>query len=118
MEVTRAKRQQLPRVLVADDEPVIAETLAIILRRSGFEVDVVHDRQAAVTQAEIWKPDALLIDVMMPVMNGIEAAIQISSFLPDCRIVLISGETATSDLQHEAENRGHSFEVLPKPIHH
>ena len=117
MEFMPSKTRVSPRVLVAEDEPVIAETLAIILRRSGFEVVVVHDGQAAIRHAESWQPHALVSDVVMPMMNGIEAAIQISSLLPECRIVLLSGQAATSDLQHEAAERGHYFEVLPKPIH-
>ena len=117
MEPTDSKSQPMARVLVADDEHVIAETLAIILRRSGYEVLVVHDGQAAVQQAEIWKPQALLIDVIMPLLNGIDAAIQISSLLPGCRIVLISGQGATADLLHDAGERGHFFEVLAKPVH-
>lgn len=117
IELAHSKSQPSPRVLVADDEPVIAETLAIILRRSGFEAVVVHDGQAAVRQAKAWQPHALVSDVMMPVMNGIDAAIEISSLLPSCRIVLFSGQAATLDLQHEAEKKGHHFEVLPKPVH-
>ena len=117
MELTQTNKQPSPRVLVADDEPVIAETLAIILRRSGFEVVVAHDGQAAVRQAKAWQPDALVSDVMMPVMNGIDAAIEINALLPACRIVLFSGQAATLDLQQQAEQKGHFFEVLPKPVH-
>jgi CheY-like chemotaxis protein len=117
MELSPSNKQPSPRVLVADDEPVIAETLAIILRRSGFEAVVVHDGQAAVRQAKAWQPHALVSDVMMPVMNGIDAAIEISSLLPACRIVLFSGQAATLDLQDRAAQSGHFFEVLPKPVH-
>lgn len=117
MDLLSSKNQPSPRVLVADDEPVIAETLAIILRRSGFEVAVVHDGEAAIRQAQAWAPDALVSDVMMPLMNGIDAAIQISLLLPACRIVLLSGQAATVDIQHDAEQKGHFFEVLPKPVH-
>ena len=117
MEAARPANPPLSRILVADDEPVIAETLAIILRRSGFEVAVVHDGGAAVKQAEHWQPHALVSDVMMPVKNGIDAAIEISSLVPRCRIVLISGQAATADLQHQAAVKGHYFEVLAKPVH-
>lgn len=106
----------MARILVAEDEPVIAETLAIILRRSGFEVAVVHDGQAAVKQAHSWQPHALVSDVVMPLMNGIDAAIQISLLVPACRIVLMSGQAATADLQHQAALKGHFFEVLAKPV--
>jgi len=105
------------RVLVADDEPVIAETLGLILKLNGFDVLVVHDGLAAVKEAARWQPHAFVSDVIMPEMDGIDAAIQVSYLLPGCRIVLISGQAVTADLQHEAALRGHDFEILPKPTH-
>lgn len=113
----RYPQNPLPsRILVAEDEPVIAETLALILRRSGFEVAVVHDGGAAVKQAQTWQPHAVVSDVVMPVMNGIEAAIQITRIVPGCRIVLMSGQASTADLQRDAARQGHFFEVLAKPV--
>src|SRR5579863_5822530 len=100
MEAIHLGNSHPARILIAEDEPVIAETLAMILRRSGFEVAVVHDGQAAVKEAQRWQPNALVSDVVMPLMNGIEAAIQISRLFPACRIVLMSGQAATADLQH------------------
>lgn len=116
MEAQHPGNPPAPRILVAEDEPVIAETLALILRRSGFEVAVVHDGSAAVKQAQSWQPHALVSDVAMPLMNGIDAAIQISALLPGCRIVLMSGQASTADLQYQAAQKGHFFEVLAKPV--
>jgi CheY-like chemotaxis protein len=53
----------------------------------------------------------------MPGQSGIEAAIQICRMIPECRVMLLSGQAATSDLLHEARLRGHDFEILLKPVH-
>ena len=47
----------------------------------------------------------------------IEAAIQISSIFPGCRVVLLSGQAETADLLRDARVRGHEFEILLKPVH-
>jgi CheY-like chemotaxis protein len=117
MEESPLPDQRRSRVLVVDNERANAETLAIIISRRGFETAVAYDGQEAVEKATYWRPDALVSDVMMPRLNGIEAAIQIATLLPACRIVLLSGQAATSDLVKTAELKGHFFEILPKPIH-
>lgn len=106
-----------PRVLIADDEPVIADTLGIILNRSGFDATIVYSAKKAVETAARWRPDIFLADVFMGEMSGIEAAIQICALLPHCRILLLSGQAATSDLLRDARVRGHHFEILVKPVH-
>ncbi len=106
-----------PRVLVADDECVIADTLAVILNQTGFETAVVYDGHAAVEMARRWKPDLLLSDVMMPTMNGIDAAIQIRTMIPECRVLLFSGQAVTAEMLSDARLRGHHFEILEKPVH-
>ena len=104
------------RVLVVDDEHTIAETLSVILAKSGFETAVAYDGREAVAKARNWRPDAIISDVVMPIMDGIEAAIQILRFLPACKVVLLSGQAVTSDLVKHAALRGHYFEILPKPV--
>ncbi len=106
-----------PRVLVADDERIIADTLGMILSQNGFEAATVYGGQKAVETARIFHPDVFLADVVMPGMSGIEAAIQISSMIPSCRVVLLSGQAATADLLRDARVRGHEFEILLKPVH-
>jgi len=106
-----------PRVLVADDEKVIADTLAIILNQNGYDASAVYTGTAAVEKARSTRPDLLISDVIMPDMNGIDAAIKIRAFLPTCKILLFSGQAATADLLEDARNRGHEFEILAKPVH-
>jgi CheY-like chemotaxis protein len=106
-----------PRVLVVDDERVIADTLAIILNQHGFDATAVYTGTGAVEQARSAHPDLIISDVIMPDMNGIEAAIQIRKFLPGCKILLFSGQAATADLLENARSQGHEFEILAKPVH-
>lgn len=105
------------RVLVVDDERVIADTLAIILNQNGFEAAAVYTGLAAVDRARSTRPDLVISDVIMPDMNGIEAAIQIRQLVPGCKILLFSGQAATADLLEKARAQGHEFEILAKPVH-
>ncbi len=72
-----------PRVLVADDERVIADTLALILNKSGFEATAVYSGEEAIETAKTLQPDVLISDVIMFGLNGIDAAIKsVKSGLP------------------------------------
>ena len=106
-----------PKVLVVDDERVIADTLAIILNKAGFDAAAVYTGTAAVERARTTRPDLVISDVIMPDMNGIDAAINIRSFLPGCKILLFSGKAETADLLKDARERGHEFDILAKPVH-
>lgn len=104
------------RIIVVDDEPVIADTLVDILTGEGYEAFTVADGQAAIHWAQMILPDVVITDVIMPGMNGIETATVIKRFLPTCRIILFSGQAASIDLLEKARADGHEFEVLAKPI--
>src|SRR6185312_4320166 len=105
------------RVLVADDEVTIADTLRLIFTGESFQVRSVYGGQAAVETALAWRPDLFLTDVMMPDLDGIEAAIRIRQRYPACRILLFSGNAVVHDLLAAARKRGYDFEALLKPIH-
>lgn len=105
------------RVIVVDDEVLIANTLAIILNQAGFEAIARFSGEEAVAELEHFKPDLLISDVIMPGMSGIEAAIITRSKLPKCRILLFSGQAATSDLLDKARSEGYEFDILAKPVH-
>ena len=112
-----ATLQTTRRVLILDDEQIIANTLALILNRNGFEACAVYNAHDAIETATHLSPDVLISDVIMEGMTGIEAAIRISQLVPTCRIILFSGQAATADLLQRAEAEGHTFEILAKPIH-
>jgi CheY-like chemotaxis protein len=106
-----------PKVLVADDERVIADTLAMILNQSGFEARAVYSGEKALEVVPVFLPDMLISDVIMGGLNGIDAAIQVRSLLPKIKILLFSGQAATADLLEKARTQGYEFEILAKPVH-
>lgn len=60
------------RILIVDDEPNIAASLEFLLQRGGYEVRVAHNGEEALAQAESFAPHLVLLDVMMPKLNGYE----------------------------------------------
>jgi DNA-binding response OmpR family regulator len=105
------------RVLVVDNERMIADTLALILKQNGFDASVAYSGEEAVQTAVVIQPQIVLTDIIMGKMNGFEAAMLIAEAIPDCKILLFSGQPATADLLIQARRNGHSFEVMAKPVH-
>ena len=102
---------------VVDDEEVIATTLALILQGSGFDAVAFTDPLKALVAAETRCPDFLITDVMMPVLNGVELAVQFKAIYPQCRVLLFSGAISTGLLLDDARVKGHEFHILAKPVH-
>lgn len=113
----KESQSSTPRILVVDDEVLIADTIVQILNRNGFIAEAAYSGAQAIELAKRHCPELVLSDVMMPHVDGVEAAIQIREHCPDTRIVLFSGQAATVEILARARERGHSFELLPKPIH-
>jgi CheY-like chemotaxis protein len=104
-------------IFVVDDEKIIAQTVAAILRQVGFRTASFENAQEAIDAASIEAPDLMITDVVMPGMSGIELAILFKDQWPQCKTLLFSGQAVTADLLEEARLSGHQFDVLPKPVH-
>lgn len=109
--------QARPRILVVDDETLIASTIAAILHENGFEALAAFSGEEALAAARTFRPDILLSDVLMPRMSGVELGMQLKKEQPEARILLFSGQAATMELIRRAEADGYRFELFPKPIH-
>jgi DNA-binding NtrC family response regulator len=105
------------RVFVVDDEIIIASTLATILQRNGFDALSFTHPLEALKAARVKAPDLLISDVMMPDLSGVDLAILLKKHCPGCRVLLFSGQAATSNLLQVARDNGHDFELISKPIH-
>jgi DNA-binding response OmpR family regulator len=106
-----------PRVLIADDEKVIANTLAMILNQSGFDAHAVYSGEKALEMVQSVTPDILISDVIMSGISGIETAIRVRAILPSFKVLLFSGQAATANLLEETRVQGYEFELLTKPVH-
>ncbi|WP_263418916.1 response regulator [Terriglobus albidus] len=110
-------QQHVSVVFVVDDEQVISESLAIILRREGYNASYFTNPLDALEHMKISPPDLLISDVMMPEISGIELAIRVAEIYPRCKILLFSGQAGTTDLMNEAHSQGYRFQLLTKPVH-
>ena len=104
-------------VLVVDDEAVIADTLCIILKNSGYDAFAVYSAEEALDWCRNRCPDVVITDVVMGGLNGIQLAQRLQETLPDCKVVLISGNANTSALLQDWPEIDFPFPILSKPIH-
>ncbi len=106
-----------PRILVVDDEKLIADTVAEILEGAGFKVAVAYDGWTALDIAARFQPEYLLSDVLMPRMDGVQLAIAIRKMCPAARILLFSGQAGISETLLNGQKQGFEFELIAKPVH-
>ncbi len=104
------------RVLVADDEHVIADTLAAIFRNNGFDVKSVYSGYSAIETAVSYRPDVVISDILMSGINGIDVALSISRELPKSKFVLITGHSDYDENLELARRRGLDLLCFHKPI--
>jgi DNA-binding NtrC family response regulator len=105
------------RIFVVDDEKCIADTLAVILRKSGYEASVFYNAKSALEGIESCLPDLVITDVVMPGMNGVDMAVLIRERHPSCKVLLFSGQASSVGFLDMVAKQGHDFDLLPKPIH-
>lgn len=82
------------KVLIADDEPNIVISIEFLLRREGFEVLVAVDGEEALAKARAERPDLVLLDVMMPKMNGFDVcqALRADPELASMRVLMLTAK--------------------------
>jgi DNA-binding NarL/FixJ family response regulator len=78
------------RVLLADDHAVVAEGLEALLKESFELVGVVHDGRALIDAAERLRPDVIVTDISMPLLNGLDAIRQIRARRPDTKLIVLT----------------------------
>jgi DNA-binding NtrC family response regulator len=104
-------------VFVVDDEKVIADTLASILKQNDYDAKPFYSGESAMQEGEVSPPQLLISDIAMPRMSGIDLALYFRNRDPACKVLLFSGQANTADLLRRADEEGHHFEILNKPIH-
>ena len=88
------------KVLIVDDEPNILTALEFLLRRSGYDVRLARDGGEALREVDAWRPDLMLLDIMMPVKNGYEVcqAVRERPELGATRIVMLSAKGSEAEI--------------------
>lgn len=88
-----------PKILVVDDEPNIVLAIEFLLQREGFNVRKAYNGIEALEVAATFQPDIVLLDVMMPGMNGFEVATQLRqiSAVADAKIIFLTAKGTQQD---------------------
>ena len=105
------------KVLVVDDEQLVADTLRLIFQRRGYDCQVAYSGKNAITCAETFFPDLLLCDLTMPEMDGVEVAVSIADKFPGCRVLLLTGHYINlKSMQHRIRALKVPYRVMMKPL--
>ena len=113
MEAALRPSPDLVRVLIADDEPLFVEMVQTMLAAEGIEVvGSANDGQEAVEKTLALGPDVTLMDVSMPVLDGIEATQRIRKDAPRACVLVLTGSTAVAEVDRARKAGAAAF--LPK----
>ncbi|MVU81034.1 response regulator [Nocardia sp. ET3-3] len=84
-------------VLVVDDEPALAELLALALRYEGWAVETSGDGRTAVARTRELRPDVVVLDLMLPDMGGLEVLEQVRRWVPGLPVLLLTAKDSVED---------------------
>ena len=106
------------RILIVDDELLIADTLGTIFRKNGFDVRTAYSAAQALLCARQFQPDLLVSDIGMPGRTGLELSDDINRELPNCRILFLTAQHTNRAIVVEQSRRmPRSAGFLTKPCH-
>jgi len=101
-----------PIILVVDDEPSIGEVVTIYLQRAGYQVNVARDGQAALEAIERQPPDLVVLDLMLPKVDGLEIARRVRA-QGDTPIIMLTARREESDRITGLETGADDYVVKP-----
>ena len=101
-------------VLIVDDRPSMTRTIALILKHKGYAVDVAQDGPSAIEKVKQTPFDAVLMDIKMPLMSGVEAHRRIKAIRSRMAVIMMTAY-ALEDLVAEALQEG-AYAVIHKPL--
>ena len=104
------------RVLVVDDDTLVADTLSLIFRAHGFDSEACYSAAEGLERARTYDPELLLCDVTMPETTGLELAEWIDREIPSCRILMLTAySTNLAKVGEQSKRMNRPVNVLSKP---
>ncbi len=109
------------RILLVDDDLDFVESTKLKLETMGFTVEVAYDGKEGLKQVPKFKPDLVILDVMMPVMNGREACQKLKADpatqnIPVILLTAVGDHVTTTTYTHRDVLESNADEYLPKPV--
>jgi DNA-binding response OmpR family regulator len=104
------------RILVVDDERMIADSLAAILRLSGYESQVAYNGLQALTAIAAFHPQLIISDIVMPELDGIGLLVEIRNSQDPPLMMLMSGNAEAAGMLKKFKISGEDVQFVTKPI--
>jgi len=107
------------RVLIIDDEPNIVISLEFLLKRAGLEVRVARDGEAGLSKLRELRPDLVVLDVMMPKLDGFEVlkAVRADPAIADTRVLMLTAKTREAEQQRGLALGADAYMAKPFSTH-
>ena len=102
------------KILVVDDEPEACDALKEFLSMKGYEVSTAQDGQAALRKLKKYRPQIVLLDVIMPGMNGIEVLQEIKKIDPEIGVIMVT--VVTDEDQAKKTLELGAYDYITKPV--
>jgi two-component system alkaline phosphatase synthesis response regulator PhoP len=108
-------------ILLVDDDPDFVEAVKVILEKGGYDVNVAYDGKEGLEAVAEQRPDLIVLDVMMPVMNGHETCAKLkgdesTSDIPIILLTAVADRVATSTYTHRDMLESEAEDYMPKPV--
>jgi len=100
--------------LVADDDPATLEGLRVLLANWGYEVETASDGWVALQKISAVEPQAVITDVVMPMMNGLELLGALRKVRPGMPVIVLTGQWGLDTLLRATQQGAYAY--LPKPV--
>ncbi|TAD84618.1 MAG: response regulator [Bacteroidetes bacterium] len=108
------------KILVVDDDPYILMSLEFLMKKNGFDVAVARNGAEAMELLQSMQPEAVLLDIMMPDVDGYQICAHIKSTarLSACKVVFISAKTSEADVQRGYDSGASLYITKPFSTRH
>ncbi len=109
------------KILLIDDDPDFVEAVRVIIASGGYDVRVAYDGAEGLEAVAQEKPDLIILDVMMPVMNGHEACAKLkanpeTAKIPIILLTAVADRVTTSTYTHRDMLESEAEDYMPKPV--
>jgi DNA-binding response OmpR family regulator len=104
------------RILVVDDDHLVADTLKLIFQASGYESEAVYSAEAGLARARTFDPELLLSDVSMPHETGLQLAEKMNREMPACKLIMLTAYASNvAKVERHAIQINRPLKLLNKP---
>lgn len=104
------------RILVVDDDKLVADTLSMVFIANGFEAEASYSAAAALDRARTFEPSMMVCDVTMPQRNGLELVQDMDREMPNCKILMLTAYASNlAKVGEQSQRMRRPLSVLSKP---